>query len=325
MAARPGNIPRTIQVQASIAKSELIQNNLFATGTVIANEEVQLVMESSGKIVYLNINEGKEVQKGSLICKINNQELQAQMNKLKAEERLAIDKEARNKKLLEMNGISKDEYESSLNALQLIQADIEIIKTQLSKMELHAPFNGILGLKMVSVGAYVTPSTIITSLHQSDPVKIDFSIPERYSKQVKSGMSISFKSESSAKKLEAKIIAIESKIDESTRNLSYRASCPNKQHLLIPGSFVKVEIKMVEPDSSIMIPSEALVPILKGYKVFIYKSGIATELKVQTGLRTETQVQITDGLHSGDTVITSGMMQIKAGSSIQISTLTGHE
>ncbi|MBK8450027.1 MAG: efflux RND transporter periplasmic adaptor subunit [Saprospiraceae bacterium] len=297
----------------------------FSTGTIIANESVQLVPETSGKIMKLNLPEGKNIQKGELLLKINDSELQAQLRKLKTEEFLAIEKESRQKKLFEINSVSKDEYESALNNLQLIRSDQEIIKTQIAKTELRAPFNGRLGFKNVSEGSYVSTAVVVANLHQLDPVKIDFSIPERYAKLVQLGRSIFFKSDVSDKMTEAKIIAIEPVINESTRSLKIRAQCPNKQNMLLAGSFVRIEINLLDQEKSILIPTEALIPILKAYKVFVYKSGKAAEVKVITGLRTETQVQITEGLQEGDTLITSGIMQLKAGSPVKIVSITDHE
>ncbi|MFZ1422666.1 MAG: efflux RND transporter periplasmic adaptor subunit [Saprospiraceae bacterium] len=324
-AIKPGGGQAAMNIQALITKSEIVKNSLFSTGTIIANESVQLVPETSGKIMKLNLPEGKNIQKGELLLKINDSELQAQLRKLKTEELLAIEKESRQKKLFEINSVSKDEYESALNNLQLIRADQEIIKTQIAKTELRAPFNGRLGFKNVSEGSYVSTAVVVANLHQLDPVKIDFSIPERYAKLVQLGRSIYFKSDVSDKMTEAKIIAIEPVINESTRSLKIRAQCPNKQNMLLAGSFVRIEINLLDQEKSILIPTEALIPILKAYKVFVYKSGKAAEVKVITGLRTETQVQITEGLQEGDTLITSGIMQLKAGSPVKIVSITDHE
>jgi len=318
-ASKPGI--STMSVNAFLAKAAKTDNTLYITGTAIANEEVNLIPEVSGKLTLLNIREGKLANKGELLAKINDLELRAQLKKLKSEAELLKDKEIRNKKLLEINSISKDEYETSLNEYRVKLADIELINVQILKTEIRAPFTGILGFKNIGPGSYVSPAQIITSIQQIDPIKIDFSIPEKYKSIIKIGNPIKFKTEGSDNIYEAKIDILEPKIDINTRTIKVRALCANKQNKILPGAFLKIEMTLNESENSIMIPSEALIPILKGYKVFIYKNGFAKDTVVITGLRTESDVQILKGLNSGDTVITSGIMSLKPGTPVKILSL----
>lgn len=307
-----------VNVTAMVVKQEKLENKVFVTGTILANEEVSLVPEIAGKIVNLNLKEGTIVQKGELLVKINDADLQAQLKKLKAQEQLAKDKEARQKKLLDINGISKEEYETSLNILQSIQADIEFTQAQIAKTEIHAPFSGIVGLRNVSEGSYVSSSSKISLLQQIDTVKIDFSVPEKYAELVKAGGTIHFFIEENSEMFEAKILAVEPKVDINTRTVKARAICPNKQNKILPGAFAKIEMVLNETENSLLIPSEAMIPILKGYKIFISKNGKAEEVKVVAGLRTENRVQIIQGLQAGDSVITSGILQLKNGGAVKI-------
>lgn len=319
--SRPGNM--VLSVNAILAKTGKTDNKLYISGTAFSFEEVNIMPEIAGKLVLLNIPEGKMVHKGSLLAKINDLELQAQLKKVRAEIELLKIKESRNKRLLEIQSISKEEYETSLNEYQLLQADKELLNAQILKTEIRAPISGILGFKNIGPGSYVTPQQSLTTLQQIDRIKIEFSVPEKYRSMLKPSSPIRFTLEGSKEVFEAKIDIIESKIDINTRTFKARAIYPNKQHKIYPGAFVKIDMVLKENENSIMIPSEALIPILKGYKVFICQEGKAKEIEVETGLRTESEVQITKGLQAGDTVITSGIMSLKPGSTVLITNLQG--
>jgi membrane fusion protein (multidrug efflux system) len=310
---------QTVMVTAYVAKSEKLSNKIFSTGTVLANEEVVLVPEIAGKIVSINFKEGSKVSKGDLLVKINDADLQAQLRKLKLQEKLAADNEAREKKLLEVNGISQMEYEAALSQLNTTKADVELTETQILKTEIRAPFDGIIGLKYVSEGSYVSSASAkIATLQQTDPVKIDFSIPEQYSSVVQKGDSMRFTVQGSDEIFKGQIYAIEPKIDLSTRTLQLRAICANKNGKIFPGAFARIELLLAEMPNSILIPTQALIPELKGQKVFLSRKGMAQSQKVETGVRTPEKIQITKGVEIGDTVITTGIMQLKDKAPVKI-------
>jgi membrane fusion protein (multidrug efflux system) len=318
-AIKPGS--GMINAEGFIATEGKIDNNLLITGTAFANEEAQLMPEISGKLNYLNIPEGKIITKGSLVAKINDSELQAQLRKIQSELILTREKENRNKKLLDINSISKEEYESSLNELQVKKSEIELIQTQIQKTQIRAPFTGMMGFKTVSPGSYISTSQSIASIQQLDPIKIEFSIPEKYRNMIQPGGSIRFTTDSRKDTLLAKIQLIEPRIDPETRTIKVRALYPNKNISLLPGAFVKIQMALKEKNNAIMIPTEALIPILKGYKVFVLKNTQATEMAVETGVRTATEIEVTNGIHTGDTIITSGLMMMKAGSRVNITSI----
>ena len=308
-------------VTAYVARSEKITNTIFATGTILANEEVQLVPEISGKIISINFKEGTTVSKGDLLVKINDADLQAQLNKLLIQEKLAADSEVRDKAMLAVNGISQMQYDASLTQLNSIKADINILQSQIAKTEIRAPFNGTIGLKQVSEGSYVTQNSIIAIIDQLDRIKIDFFIPEKYSSLVRVSDTISFSIEGKDERYTASVIAVEPKIDVTTRTLQVRASAPNKSGKFFPGAFAKINFPLNAYENVVMIPTEAIIPILKGEKVFVSKNGKAQEVIVKTGLRTDKTVEILDGIQKGDTVITTGIMQLKPGSLLKITTV----
>ncbi len=315
-----GNAP-PMGVLGYIVKSENLNNDIFATGTVIASEMVDLKPEVSGKVVQLNIVEGKPVSKGQLLIKLNDVDLQATMKKLQAQLNLTEQSEKRLRKLLEVKGVSQDEYDAITNQINNIKADMEFTQAQIAKTELRAPFNGVIGLKSISNGAYITASSQVATILVLNPVKIDFTIPEKYANSVRIGDNISFSIEGIKDKFSGKVFATENQIDPVTRTFKIRANAANPNGKLKAGAFVKVDFSLKEISNALMIPTEAMIPILKGQQVFVSKNGVARAVSFDVGLRNDVKVQATTGLSVGDTVITSGLMGIKDGAKVKFTSV----
>lgn len=306
-----------IAVNVQIAKPSSFENKLQISGSVISNEEVELKMETSGKIIAINFKEGEKVNKGDLLVKVNDADLQAQLQKAEIRKKLAEDKEYRQRTLLEKKGISQETYDVVLNDLNSAKADIENLKALIAKTEIRAPFNGTVGLRYVSEGSFVTSSTRIATLQNINPAKIDFSVPQRYAGIISIGNTISIKSPS-GKIYQARIYAIEPKIDPATRALQVRAVCPNDRGELVPGSYVTITLALNDVENAITIPTQALALDISGERVFLYKNGMAVPRKVESGIRTEEEVQIVDGIAPGDTIITTGVMQLRPRARVKI-------
>lgn len=306
-----------IAANVKIVKPADFENTLQVSGSVISNEEVELRPETSGKVVKINFAEGSRVKKGDLLVKVNDAELQAQLQKTEIRMKLAEDKEYRQKILLSKNGISQETYDAALNELNSSKADIQNIRAQIDKTEIHAPFDGTIGLRYISEGSYVTTSTRIATLQNSNPAKIDFSIPERYATEISVGNSVTVKN-ASGKNFKARVYAIEPKIDPQTRALQVRATCPNERGDLIAGAYVTVEVSLNSIKNALSIPTQALSLDISGQQVFLYKNGIAVPKKVESGVRTEDKVQIIKGIIAGDTIIISGIMQMRPRAKVKI-------
>jgi membrane fusion protein (multidrug efflux system) len=304
-------------VTVYVAIPHELNNNVFVTGSVIANEEVVLMPEVSGKLISLSITEGSIVNKGQLLAKINDADLLAQLKKLEAQAKVNEDKVRREKQLLAINGISQEEYDSAQNLLDGIKADIDFTKAQIAKTEIRAPFNGTIGLRNVSEGSIVTPSTRIAAIQQINPVKIDFAVPEKYADVISKNDMIHFTVSENPEQFTAKVYAVEPKIDPSTRTLQLRALAENSKGKLFPGAFAKIQLPLKKIDNAIMIPTEAIIPVLKGKCVYICKNGKAMQVPVETGIRTDSLIQIINGLHANDSVITTGIMQLKPGGNVK--------
>jgi membrane fusion protein (multidrug efflux system) len=307
-----------VPVNVFVVGRESIENQIFASGTVIPNEEVNLMAEISGRLIKLDIQEGAYVQKGQLIAKINDRELRAQLQKIGFNQELAKKIEARQKKLLNVEAINLEEYDVTSNNIRLLDAEKEVIESQLEKTEIRAPFNGRIGLKNISEGAYVAPGTPIVTVVQSNPVKIDFTIPEKYAPSIRIGNVVKFNLDGDPSTYNAKIIALDPKVDENLRTLRLRALAPNPQGRFVPGMFVKILADLEANRSAMMIPTEAIVPVLKGKKVYVVKNGKAQEAMVVTGLRTDKKIQVIEGLQPGDSLITSGIIALKPNAAVKV-------
>ncbi len=317
-ATASSSAPTPLSVDAVVLKPRTVANKVYTTGTLIANEEVELRSEITGKVSKIFFQEGAQVARNQLLLKINDDELQAQKKRTESQLRLAELREARQRQLLAEKATSQEEYDVALNELNTLKAQLEVLKAQIDRTEIRAPFGGKVGLRYVSEGSYVSPSTRITTLQSSTPIKLDFAIPEKYASQVRVGDKVFFRVQSSPKTFEATVYAIEPRIDLNTRTLQLRAIYPNQNAELIAGAFADVELVLQELNNALMIPSEALVPDLNGQKVFLIRNGKVAEPLVEIGLRTDREVQIVSGLSAGDTVLTTGMLQVRSGMTVSL-------
>ncbi|MEP2670940.1 MAG: efflux RND transporter periplasmic adaptor subunit [Cyclobacteriaceae bacterium] len=310
--------PGSLQVEAMVITPSKLDNIVVITGSVQANESLELKSETAGKITKIYFQEGKAVKKGDLLVQVNDEEIKAELTKQRFNKKLNEGIEFRQRKLLEKDAISQEEYDNALNKLNTSLADIAVLEAQLEKTKIRAPFDGIIGLRYVSEGALIATSTAIANLYNISPAKIEFAIPGRYSMQVKPKQKINFAVESDTSVFVGEVYAIEPQIDANTRTLKIRAMAENTKGLLLPGQFVRVELILGSTNNAILVPTEAVIPELNGHKVFISENGKAKEVVVQTGIRDNLRLEIVSGLHPQDTLITTGILQLRNGLDIQI-------
>lgn len=312
---------QSLLVSGFLIKPVQMNEMKASSGTVLPDEEVDLSFETSGKIVEIRFKEGTQVKEGELLAKINDKPLQAQLLKLQSQKKLAEEKEFRQRSLLEKDAISRESYDQVATELQSIEADIQLIEARIAETELRAPFDGTIGLRLLSEGSYTSPNTKIVRLVKTRPLKIEFSIPERYAGEVKPGFPIEFLIDGDNNVYKASVYAVDPKIDINTRTIVVRALYPNTRNELRPGRFASINMRLSQIENTIAIPTEALIPEMEGEKVFVYKAGIATARKVTTGLRTEAMIQIQDGLEFGDTLLTSGILQLRESLPVRLDTV----
>jgi membrane fusion protein, multidrug efflux system len=313
-AAGPAGASQDLQVNVVKLKLESLTNQLQVTGAILPNESVNLRSEISGLVERIAFKEGQYVSKGTPLVYLNDDQLQAQYQKLQFTQKLFESQENRQKQLLAREAISQEEYDIVLNQYNTTLSDLKLVEAQLSKTVIRAPFNGRLGLRMISEGSVIGTNDVIASFVNIDPIKIEFSIPERYANDVKVGASVFFTNESSNQEVEGKVFAFEPQIDAATRTLKLRAQSSNREGRFLPGMFVRIRFVLSTMESALMVPAEAVIPELTGYKVFIVNAeGKAEERIIEIGTRTDTQVQVLKGLNEGDLVLTTGVMQARQG------------
>ena len=304
-------ISPVIPVNVLIVKDTSFVNSIDVTGTISANEQVDLRSETAGNITGIYFNEGGHVQKGQLLVKVYDEDLQASLKQIQVQIKLAEQTEYRNRVLLEKDAISKEEYDISSTSLNSYRAQADLIRAQIDKTVVRAPFSGTIGLRNISPGGYLSPQGSIATLVNTDPAKITFSVPEKYQTLVKVNDKITFSIESSRKKYTGVVYAIEPNIDVNSRSVVLRAKAPNTDGVLKAGGFAKINVVLDAVPNTIMVPTEAVIPDLKGSNVFIAKNGHAVQRAVKTDTRTDTKIEIIDGLTAGDSLIVSGIIQMR--------------
>lgn len=313
-----GAKPPPMRVDGYIVMPQPFQENIEVPGSIVANEMAEIHPEVAGRIVQLNVAEGRYVGKGTVLAKLYDGDLRAQLNKLQIQLALAQKTEERQAQLLKIQGISQQDYDISLLQVNSLRADIGIIQTSISKTVVRAPFSGKLGLKNISPGSYVSPASVIAIINQTDQLKLDFAVPEKYIDQIKNGQLVTFTFEGSKKQLGAKVIATESNVTENTRSLTVRAAVLGKEEGLLPGAFAKVQLSFDPDPNALLVPTQAVLPQARGKKVILYKGGTAIFADVTTGVRDSARVQIVDGLKPGDTVVVTGLLSVRPEAKIQI-------
>ncbi len=307
-----------IVVEGIVVATQPFNSNLEISGTIEPNESVALRSEVAGLVTGIYFKEGTNVSKGTLLVKINDRDIQAQLRDAQTKQNLSATSEGRAKQLLQKGAISQEEYDTSLAAFQSFQSQTQLIRAQLARTSIIAPFSGKIGLRNISVGEYLTPTTQIANLMSVNPVKVTFSVPEKYVSLIKLNSTISFKTDASSKTYTGKVFAVEPGISQDTRTLQIRALAPNPNGELLPGSFAQVKLALTTINEAILVPTEAIIPVLKGKVVYVTRDGKAQQVPVEAGTRTAESILITSGLKVGDTVLTTGSMSLKPDAPVKV-------
>jgi membrane fusion protein (multidrug efflux system) len=306
-----------VSVDIAVVVKQSVPKIVEVNGSVISTDYVELHPETNGRVTFLQIPEGKVVSAGTVLVKLNDADLQAQIEKIKVQLELAQTNEQRNKQLLNIKGINQSDYDVSLQQVKSLKADIAYTQSLIDKTIIKAPFTGQLGLRQISLGAFINTASTIVTLQKTDDLKIDFTVPELYKNLIKVGGNIAVESiGAESEKFDATIVAIEPQIIATSRNLKVRASIKGK---ILPGSFTKVYLSDQNNNAaSIMVPSNVIIPDSKTKQIVVVKNGKANFVNVETGYRTQTAVEITKGLQVGDSIVVAGMLFVKEGSKLKI-------
>lgn len=316
-APKQNNSNQAVSVDVIIATPQTVSNAVEANGTVVANEYVELHPEVSGRLTYLNVPEGSRIQQGTLVARVNDADLQAQLNKTKVLLEMAVKTEDRLRKLLAINGVNQADYDQALNAVNSYKADMAYTQSLIDKTIIKAPFSGVVGLRQVSPGAYVTAATIIATIQQVDKIKVDFTLPEEYGKMIRKGDVVDVQVDATHKTTKkATIVAIEPQVNQATRNLKVRAMLQDNQ--VNPGAYVKVFLSASREQKTILIPSNAIIPDDKNKQVVLVKDGKASFVNIETGNRQAATVEVLKGLEPGDSVVVTGLLFARPKSTLKV-------
>lgn len=312
-------------VDGFLVTPQTISDEIEVPGSLMPAEETQIRTEVSGRVVRLNIQEGTTVKEGEVLVKLFDQDLQATLRKLRVQLEIANKNEERLRELLTINGISQQDYDLSKLEVENLKADMESTRIAISKTEIRAPYQGKVGLRNVSLGSYLSPSDIITTIRQVDQLKLEFSIPEKYAKDVRAGNSVTFRVDGGSHDHVASVIATEGGVDQATRTLRIRALVSSNHPDLVPGVFAKVLLKLGTSTDALLIPTQAVLPQIRDKQVILYRKDSAFFSVVETGLRDSVYVQILRGIKAGDTVVTTGLMAIRPNAKIKIGSISRYQ
>ncbi len=310
--------PQPAKADGYIVTPQLLSQDIEVPGSLAAFQEVELHPEVPGRVTAVYFKEGSTVGQGALLLKVYDGDLQAQLQKLQLQLKTAEKTAERYGALLKINGVSQQEYDLNVLSVNTIKADINIVRTNISKTSLRAPFSGKMGTSTITAGAYISPQTIITTLRKVSQLKLEFTVPEKYGPQMKTGNLIHFTVENNPDLYAAKISATENNIAAATRSLKVIALVQKAGDGLISGAFAKVKIPLGDDNAALMIPTQAIIPQARNKKVIAVRDGVASMETVTTGIRDSSMVEITSGLKAGDTVLITGLLATKPGSKVQL-------
>ena len=313
---RSGGAGKSLPVSVYIAEFMSREDGRMTMGTLMANERVDVVSELSGRVTAINFREGQFVRKGEILIRLNDDELLTQLTKAEYQYTLLGQRLGRQKILLEKDAVSREEYDGVLTEYNVLKQDIEQLRIKIEKMKIRAPFDGVLGFREISTGAFLQPGSKISTLVDVASLKLEFSIPEKYINDIKSGENVIFTIEGMSNKFSAKIYAIDPEVELKTRTVMLRALYKNSSFKLKPGMSAKVTVNSANGAQNIYVPNQSVVPDVKGRSVWMLKEGKATLVPVQTGTRTADMLEVLSGIERGDTIITTGLMQLREGISV---------
>ena len=306
-----------ISAKLFVVKPHLLSNGITAVATLLPNEEVELISEAAGKVVGIFFDEGTTVSSGQLLLKVDDAELQSQLKR--AEYQLALSAERLNRQsiLLEKDAVSREEFDQVQTDYNILQTDIDLLKTKISKTEIRAPFAGTIGFRGVSLGSFLQPNTVIARLTDYEKLKLDFAIPEKYASICFIGNKIKFRTEAAMDECEAIVYAVDPKVDIETRTITVRGIYHNANKRLLAGMFARVNLIINQSEKVILIPTESIVQEMEGKKVWVISNGKAFSQTIVTGFRSNDQVEVVTGLQVGDTIMLSGLMQVREGINVK--------
>jgi membrane fusion protein (multidrug efflux system) len=313
-----------VAVEAAKVVAAPLSEQVTAIGTILSDEAVIISSEIPGRLQEIHFQEGQPIEKGAPLFTLDDSVYRAQLADADAKLKLAEQTHQRRTALLTNKYATAQSADESASNLAVSTAAVELARVQLEKAHIAAPFSGIVGLRHVSVGEYITSGQALVNLEAIDPVKADFRVPEKFLPAIRVGQTIRIRVDAFPdQNFEGKVYAIDPRLDVSGRSLLVRAMVPNKDQLLRPGLFARVTVLLQLKEDALSVPEQAIVP--QGDSQFVFKivDGKVQLTKVVTGTRREGRVEIVEGLSAGDQVVTAGQLKIRDGAAVSIANGTG--
>ena len=305
----PRGVSGALPVSGVVARLSKAVNRYPVNGELYPNQVVELVSETVGKVVMVNFNDGDRVKKGELLLKVDNSDLQAQLTRSMYQKRLLEVKLERQRELLNRESVSLESYQELETEYNILLADIELLQVKINRTEIHAPFDGQIGFRHVSEGSYVQQSTPIATLTDNSVLRIEFYLPEQYWNTLSPGTRVTFHARGIEEDIVAEIYSIDPQADAATRKVLVRGRYENRTGLLA-GLFLDGEI-IFSDEEFIRVPTESVVPEMTGKRLWVTRDGKATSVPIEIESRDNRDVEVVSGIHVGDTVLTSGLMQLR--------------
>jgi len=321
--ARPGGGPAgggfAVPVEAIKVTVETAQRETLAIGTFRSYESVIIRPEVTGRVAELSFREGEKVTRGQVMVRLDDSVEKATLAQAEARLNLAKSNFNRAQTLVARDVGTVKALDEARAGLLSAEADITLAKARLEKLSIAAPFDGIAGLRKVSIGTYLSPGTDIVNLEQIDPLKIDFRVPENFLPSVKDGATIAVTVDAfPGRSFAGRIYAIDPLIDQAGRSIVVRARIDNPGDILRPGLFARVTLTLAVRDNAIFVPEQSIIPI--GDKAFVYRvvDGKIANTPVKLGLRRNARVEVLEGLSPGDLVVTAGQLKVQDGRAVTV-------
>lgn len=309
---RPAPAVHTQRVEPQPFESRLIFN-----GTLRADQAITLRSELTGKIDAIHFTDGQDVDQGDLLLEIEDDELQAELSSAREQLAFATTSARRLQDLFASGSVNANERDDAVSQRDVLRAEVQRLQARLDKTRIRAPFAGTLGLRQISQGELIEANTPITTLQTLDNLQVDFSVPERYSSEIGPGTRLVLNVAGQPREFEAVVRAVDPRVDTDTRTLTVRADIDNGERALLPGNYARVEL-VTRHEDALVVPSIAVLQSLDAISVFTVEDGVAVRRRVETGQRTEGEVEILRGLEPGAEIITSGIQSVREGQPVKI-------
>ena len=324
MAAMASNTPPPSSVEVTEALIVNWQPRVSAVGTLTAREGIEVSNEVEGVIETIHIKSGQPVKKGDLLISLNDDVEQADLVSFEAQRELAQSLYKRTKDMWKKKTISETDYDNARSNLLVARANVTQTKARIAKKSIRAPFDGMLGIRHVSTGQYLPPGTMLISLQDYAQLYIDFAVPEKHLPDVREGLEVQLRASAyTDRQFTAKVEAVDSKVDEATRNISVRAVLDNEDGLLRPGMYADIDLLLDQPSQSVVVPATSIIFSSFGNALFIVEedeSGqtVARRVQIETGEQRGDLVAVTSGLSGGELVVQAGANKLMNNAPVSI-------